>query len=287
MRRHRWLAAGCFALAGGLALNSLLGPLAFGVIEYRYTEPFANQGIGLDAFALAIVVPLLACAGVLVLGQKLAGPVLALGPALMAAYMLPQYVLGGHYRDLTGNNEDFFLLHLCLFILSAGIAILAWDIVDERALPAVSERNRFWTGMLLFAIALFLVLRYLPGLVAIWRDEPGVEYVSDPVAFWLIAFMDLGMVLPVAVAGALALLRGLAAAQKLMYAVIGWFALVGPAVAAMALAMLLNDDPHASTGAVISFAAFALAFAVAALLIFRPLFRIGARFPASHDNGPE
>ena len=56
---NRSLALACFALALGVALNSLLGPLVTGVIDYRYTETFENQGIGLDAFALAIATPLL------------------------------------------------------------------------------------------------------------------------------------------------------------------------------------------------------------------------------------
>ena len=62
---NRYLSPACFALAAGMALNSLLGPLLLGVIDYRYTETFENQGIGLDAFVLVIAVPLLVLAGFL------------------------------------------------------------------------------------------------------------------------------------------------------------------------------------------------------------------------------
>ncbi|HZQ74728.1 MAG TPA: hypothetical protein VFB08_17580 [Burkholderiales bacterium] len=272
----RHLGLGCIALAVGLALNSVLGPLITGVIDYRYTETFENQGIGLDAFALVVAVPLLIAAGVLALRGHLAAPFLALGPALMSAYMFPQYVLGAHYLDLPGNNEDFFPLHLGLFVLSVCVAVLAWLSIDSDGLPSTSRRFQFWTGALLFAVAGFLILRYVPSLIDIWRDHLPDEYVDDPIAFWLIAFMDLGIVMPAAVAGGLALWRGAQRAQKLMYAIVGWFALVGPAVAAMGFAMEVNDDPNASLGSAVAFTIYGALFALLAAYLFRPLFRRAA-----------
>lgn len=273
MDRNGWLALGCAILAAGLAANSLLGPLATDVIEYRYTETYENQGIGLDAFALVIAAPLLLVAAALAWRGHVAGPFLALGPSLMAAYMMPQYVLGAHFDTLPGNNEDFFLLHLGLFILSTGVAVLAWTTADESHLPAASPRYRRWTGALLLAVTAFLIVRYLPALAGIWRDDPSDEYLADPIAFWLIAFMDLGLVMPVAAAGGVALLWGVGRAQKVMFAVVSWFALVGPSVATMAYAMEINDDPNASRAGAIAFTAFSIAFVAVAIWIYRPLFR--------------
>jgi len=230
MNRNLWLGLGCFALAAGLTINSLLGPLAMAVIDYHYTETFENQGIGLDAFTLVFAAPLLILAGVLTLRGHVAGPLLTLGPALMAAYMLPQYVLGAHYVELPGSNEDFFPLHLGLFVLSAGVAVLAWNSVEPADLPDTSRRYDLWTGIVLLAVAAFLLLRYLPTLAGIWSDDPTDEYLDDPIAFWIIAFLDLGILMPVAAAGGVSMLRGVDSAQKLMYTVVVWFALVGPAV---------------------------------------------------------
>lgn len=269
---NRPLAATSIALAAGLAPNSFLGPLFTGVIDYRYTETFENQGIGLDAFAVAIAA-LLIVAGLLSLRGHLATPVLALGPALMAAYMLPQYVLGAHYGEIPGNNEDFFLLHLGLFVLSFAVAIIAWLAVDADRLPSASRRFEVRSGVLFLVVALFLLLRYVPSLVDIWRDQPGTEYLDAPIAFWLIAFMDLGIVMPAAIASGAALLLGIGPARKPMYAVVGWFALVGPAVAAMGFAMEFNDDPNASLGGAVTFAVFGAAFALVAAYLFRPLAR--------------
>jgi len=269
----RSLGLACFGLALGLVFNSFLGPLVLGVIEYRYTETFENQGIGLDAFVLVIAAPLLVAAGVLSLRRHLAAPFLALGPAAMSAYMMPQYVLGAHYTELPGNNEDFFLLHLGLFVLSMMVVVMAWVAVDVTALPRSTRRSLTFTGTLLLAIAAFLVIRYLPPLVEIWDGSPTDEYIADPIAFWLIAFMDLGLVVPAAVACGVSLLLGVEEARKPTYAVISWFALVGPAVAAMGFPMAINDDPNASLAGAAIFAVFGAAFAILAAYMFRPLFR--------------
>jgi hypothetical protein len=274
---NRFLALACFSLAAGLVINAVLGPLVTGIIDYRYTETFGNQGLGLDAFALAFAAPLLVVAGVLVLRGNLAGPFLALAPSLMAAYMFPQYVLGAHYDEIPGNNEDFFPLHVGLFVLSAGVAITAWLILGTGELPRASRRYQVWTSVLLCAVAAFLLLRYIPSLLDIWQDRPSEEYLLDPIAFWLIAFMDLGIVMPAALACSLALMKGVESALKSMYAIVGWFALVGPAVAAMGFAMLVRDDPNASLAGALAFAAYGAAFALLAAHLFRPLFRPAGR----------
>ena len=282
MVRSQWLAIGFVALALGLAVNSILGPLATGIIDYHYTETFENQGIGLDAFTLLVAVPLLLTAGVLTIRGHVVGPLLGLGPALMAAYMMPQYVLGSHFLQLPGNNEDFFPLHLGLFVLSVGIALLAWKSVGSADLPETSYRYRWWTGILLFAVAAFLLLRYVPTLAGIWQDDPTDEYLADPIAFWIIAFMDLGIVMPMSVAGGVALLKGVDSALKLMYAVVSWFALVGPSVAAMSYAMELNDDPNASIVDALAFTAFGLIFLGVAIVIFRPLHSASVNNPSTN-----
>jgi hypothetical protein len=126
----------------------------------------------------------------------------------------------------------------------------------------------------LCTVAAFLLLRYIPSLLDIWQDRPSDEYLLDPIAFWLIAFMDLGIVMPAALACGIALLKGVESALRPMYAIVGWFALVGPAVAAMGFAMLVNDDPNASFGGAIAFAVYGGAFALLAGYLFRPLLRM-------------
>jgi hypothetical protein len=79
--------------------------------------------------------------------------------------------------------------------------------------------------------------------------------------------------LPATVLTCIGLIRGTAWACKALYLVIGWFGLVGPAVAAMAIAMYANNDPNASGGNTGFMTALGLAFAALAWTMFRPLLR--------------
>src|SRR5829696_1061114 len=101
--------------------------------------------------------------------------------------------------------------------------------------------------------------------------EPG--YTAGPTFFWAIALLDLGVFLPATVATCVGLRRRADWARKALYLVGGWFGLVGPAVAAMAIAMKLIDDPNASVAGAVSMTALGVAFAVLALVLYRPLLR--------------
>jgi hypothetical protein len=87
--------------------------------------------------------------------------------------------------------------------------------------------------------------------------------------------MDLGIVVPAALATGIGLWRGAAWARTPMYAIIGAYTLLGASVTGMGVTMYLNDDPDASLAVTAAFAAFTLAFAALAFAVYRPLFRAG------------
>jgi hypothetical protein len=88
--------------------------------------------------------------------------------------------------------------------------------------------------------------------------------------YWSIYLRDPGVVVPATGVGAVALLRGYRMGRRALYAVTGWFALVPPSVAAMASAMLVNDDPNASVATVVVLAVSSLLFGAFAVSVFRP-----------------
>jgi hypothetical protein len=137
MQSFRWLGIGLAGLGVGLVINSLLGPLAGDVIRYHYhfSETLQNQGIGLDAVSLALVAPLSLGPAILAFRSHPSAPVLALGPAIYTMYMSVQYVVGPEYLVLPGNNEQFFLFHVGLFILGGMIALRAWTGFTTDGLP--------------------------------------------------------------------------------------------------------------------------------------------------------
>ncbi len=270
----RWLTRSSWVLALGLAANSILGPFVLDVIEYRYSESLVNQGIGLDAVALFAAAPLAIVAALLVARRHPAGPVVAFGPALFAAYMAPQYVVGPEYLTLPGNNERFFVFHLTIFVVAVATAVLAWRAIDPAALAPDNEQSDRRRSLVLFGVVAFIFGgRWLVGIVDLLGGEPtGVDYRENPTAYLLIGFLDLGVVVPAAVAAAVGLRRHRPWARTAAYAVIGWFALVPAAVAAMAIVMQVNDDPDATTGATVMFVVAAVVFTAAAAQLYRPVF---------------
>lgn len=270
---YGWLGVGLFCLGGGLALLSVLGPLISGVIDYRVTTTYRNETIGLDAVSLGLVAPGAVAVGVLALRRHASAPVLALGPAAYSAYMLVQYVLGPQYLRLPGNNERFFVLYLGLFVLAGAIGVRAWNSIDLEGLPTPKARRARLLGrFVLPLVAVAVFARYLPALLdATSRRPTAADYAAGPAFFWTIALLDLGIGLPTLIAACFGLLHGRAWAPKALWIVVGWLALVGPAVAGMATAMYVNDDPAASLSLLAIMGALSIGLVALAVFVYKPL----------------
>lgn len=281
MRTNRWLGGGLIVLGGVIAAGAVLGPLVTGVIRYRTSDTTLNQVMGGDAAALVVVAPLCVLVGVLALRGHPAAPVLATAPAVYATYTYTQLIVGQEYLRLPGNSERYFPLFLAGFVLAGAIAVVSWRAVDPDGLPPSPRWLDRLTAWVLVAVVVFLVLgQHLPSFVDALRDTPArTEYVSSPTPFWLVKLMDLGIVVPAAIATAVGLFRGWTWARKPMYAIVGAYALIGASVAGMGITMLVNDDPDASLPVAVGFTVFALLFAGLGVTLFRPLFRR----PASID----
>jgi hypothetical protein len=271
----RSLGWGLIALGVGMMVNSILGPLLLEVIRYRFSESLVNQAIGLDAVSLAVIGPLAVAAGVLALRAHPAAPVLALGPAFFATYMLVQYIVGPEYLLYDGNNERFFPFHLALFILGAALGILAWRATREALLPRASRRTAVWVGWVFIVSALFLVFGlHLAGLADAMSGSPKkAAYLDSPTSFWVVKFMDLGIVVPAALGTAVGVLRQANWARKAMYAALGWLSLMAAAVTAMAVTMEAKGDPDASLALTVGFGAITVALAWLTVRLNMPLFR--------------
>ncbi len=201
--------------------------------------------------------------------------VMALGPAFYALYTSFQLAVGGDVTRYPGNSERFFALHLAVFVLAGAIAIRSWMVVDVQQLPSVSRRLDRVLGWFALVVASFLALGlHLPGLVDAWRDQPtGTEYLADPIVFWLVKMMDLGLVVPALVAVGIGILVRHHGLDKAGYAAIGWIALLGSAVAGMAIVMQATGDPAASTANTIAFVTFAAIGLGMAWIVCRPMIR--------------
>jgi hypothetical protein len=101
--------------------------------------------------------------------------------------------------------------------------------------------------MVLVALAAVVALRYLPAVVGSFSQvRIPTEFADARAFYWSIVLLDLGVVVPASLIGAVSVWRRVAHARVVVAAILGWFALVPPSVAAMATVMWVRDDPNAS-----------------------------------------
>ncbi|PNI09736.1 hypothetical protein CXX84_05750 [Arthrobacter sp. AFG7.2] len=261
------------ALGCGMAAASLMGPLVFGFMGYRTSETTVNQLVGSDAAALFVVFPATILAAVLVFRSQPAGPLLGSGIGVYAIYTYAQVIIGQEYLRLPGNVEYWFPLLLAVFVFAEAGVVLSLAAIPTD-LPAPSPSARKTAGISLLAVAVFLVVgQHLRSLLAAWTDPAALtEYSSSPTPFWMVKLMDLGIIVPAAIASGIGLLLGARWALKIMYPLLTGYAFLAASVASMAVVMYVKGDPDASLTLMAAFLAFALLFAGLALMIYRPFF---------------
>jgi hypothetical protein len=263
-------------LAAMLVASSAVGPLGLDVVDYPVSTTLVNQMIGLEVVTLVLVVPWAVWSGILAWRDHPAAPLLAFGPAAYAAYMFVQYVVGPEYRTYSAAA----LFQVAVSGLAGGLVLRAWSLARERPVPALSVRRRRWLALLSFGLAGFVVSRYADLLAGAGRGQRlTAEYAAEPTFFWSIVLLDLGCVVPLTVAAGVATLRGTPAGLRAPYAVLGWFALVPPSVAAMGVAMLVRDDPLASAGSVVVLTVVSVVFAALAVPVLVRLVTAARRRP--------
>jgi len=253
-------------LAAVLLVNSAIGPLGTGLVDYPITETLRNQLIGLEVVTVALVVPWCVLAGIRALRDDPGSALLAFGPAAYTLYMFVQYVLGPEYAEYRAIT----LFHVGVVTLSGGLTLWAWALSRTESLPVRSPRTERVYGAVLLGLALFVVSRYAAAVAGSFDStEIPAEFAAARTFYWSIYLLDLGVVVPGVVVGAVALLRGRQLGRRALYAVTGWFALVPPSVAAMAATMLVNDDPNASGSSVVALTIASVVFGMFAVVVHR------------------
>jgi hypothetical protein len=256
------------ALAAALLANSAIGPLGADLVDYPLSGTLRNQLIGLEIVTVALVVPWCALAGERALKGKPDAAVLAFGPSAYTLYMFVQYVLGPEY----GEYHVVVFFHLAVVTLSGGLTLWAWTLSGEAASLVRSRRAEHAYAVALVGLALFVVLRYASAITGSFGTAAiPEEFAAARTFYWSIFLLDLGVVVPSTVVGAVSLLRGRGLGRRALFAAAAWFALVPPSVAAMAVTMLVNDDPNASVATVGLLMVASVVFAAFAVVVYRPL----------------
>lgn len=250
------------SLGGGMAGIALLGPAGAGLLRYRTSATTLNQLIGTDTAALLVVGPMCLVAALLVFRQRPAGAPLATGVGAFAAYTYFQVFVGQEHLRLEGNVERFFPLFLAVFVVAEAVLVLAWRALprDRRPPP---DRLRRTVGVVLLLLAVFLTFGLHLRTMALALSAPLAltEHASSPTPFWLVKMMDLGIIVPAAVAVGWGLLRGAGWAVRAVYPLLAGYTCLAASVVAMAAVMMAEGDPDASWWLLAGFGSFAAVLA--------------------------
>jgi hypothetical protein len=272
---------GMLLLALGMATSAALGPLGLDIVTFPVSPAMENQLIGGEIVSLLVAAPVAAVAGVLWLRGHPLAPVAAIGPAIYAAYMYTQYVVGPEYSRYEGNSERACPLYLLLVLFGWLLAARSWIVLGGLDLPAPGLRLGRGLGLGLTGLNALFALAWIVSLVPVVAgNNPSAEYLADQTLFWTVRLMDLGFVIPVGLITGIALLRSHPAATRLTYAWLGAQTLLTAAVGGMAWVMQLRDDPSANPAFLVATTAMALAFGV----VYATLWR---RAAGAHEATPD
>jgi hypothetical protein len=285
MKTERVAGFGSIALGLGIIASALLGPLVFGVIEFRVSEGAEGQLIGGDVVSLGVAGPLAIIAGALWLRWLRIAPLLAIGPALYSVYMYFQLIIGPDYVRYDGNSEDFFPLFIALVAGGWMVAVAGWTSVKSGALPEPPAALRRAAAGLMVFLSLVFALTWAVTIADVLNGgAPVEEYEKDPTLYWLVRTMDLGFVVPAGLVAGAGLLMRRAWAVKLAYAFLGVQTLLAGAVAGMAVNMQLTDDPAAEPVLMAVTLVASLALAAVYALMLRNI--VVGRRPFSDSGRP-
>jgi hypothetical protein len=241
-----------------------------------------NQLVGGGIISLLVAAPLAAAAGILWLRGHRAAPMLALGPSLYAVYMYFQFIVGPEYHRYDGNNEYAFPLYLALIVLGWVVAVGAWTALTSVPVPPIAAGLRKSFAMIVLLLNTGIALAWSAGIADVLDGGAvAAEYEADSTLFWVVKTMDLAVVVPVAFIMAIGLLRGAAWAIRLVYALAGFQTLLTGAVAGMAIAMAVRDDPAANPVFLVATATFTL---VLAAMLVRFLRNVASRQDGSSST---
>jgi len=261
--RVRFAAIAALVAAGLVALASLAG-IAIPAIYAREAPVWRVQGIGQDWANLLVAVPWLVTTAVLTLrGSRRARLLLGAGLAY-TTYSYAMYAFDVHFNAL-------FLVYCgALGLASYALVALATELDDARDWIDPRAPHRLLGGIVMAVAAAFALLwlsQIVPALVTGTTPPDVAEagLLTNPVHV-----LDLALVLPAMFAGGWLLWQRRRAGYVLVPIALGFTALMGAAVASMAI-QLAAAAPTGSNAPAIGFAGFALVAAGLLAWMLRPI----------------
>lgn len=251
-----------------LLTATVLGPLISDRIRFHMSSDALVQFVGGEIVTAVVAVVLVASASAWWLGHQWP-PAVAAGAAAYIVYTFATVVAGQEYHRYPGNVEKAFLLYAA--ITAAGVALL---VISFRTLVGAGNLSgpRQLSGWVLIGIGAVVAVLWLGQLAGFYRTGPSQEYETATSLFWVIKYLDLGLVIPLAVITGLLQRTPSPGTDAAAVTMFGFLSLLLAALLFMALEMLRRGTPGAS---------WVLAFGVVVLLV--PCAIVWARWLVAAD----
>lgn len=229
-------------LATGLLTAAFLGPLVSDRIRFHMSSEAVAQYVGGEVVTVLLAVMLLLSGPGWWLNWGWV-PIATAGAGAYVIYTFVTVVAGQEYGRYPGNAENAFLLYAAITAVAVGLLTTSW----RRLLAGEGlEGPRHATGWVLVILGGAFALLWLGQLAGFYRDGPTREYESATSMFWLIKYLDLGVVIPVAVIVGLAQRSPSSASDAAAVTILGFLSWLLLALVFMAIEMLRRGTPGAS-----------------------------------------
>lgn len=229
-------------LAVLLLSATILGPLVTDRIRFHMSADALVQYVGgevvtlLGALVLLVSVPLWS-------SGRLWVPSVAAGVAAYVVYTFVTVVAGQEYARYPGNVEKAFLLYAAITAVAVALLVTCFRTLASAGGLA---GPRHPTGWLLLALGAVIALLWVGQVAGFYRNGPTPEYETATALFWLIKFLDLGLVVPLLVIVGLLQRSPSAGSDAAAVTVLGFLSWLLLALLLMAAEMLRRSTPGAS-----------------------------------------
>ncbi|WP_435198449.1 hypothetical protein [Janibacter sp. GS2] len=254
MARTTELTGGVLCVVVGLllAVATVIGPLVAGRVRFHMSADALVQYVGGELVTSSLAVLFLACTPFWWAGRDWA-PALTAGASAYVIYTFFTVVMGQEYGKYPGNAETAFLLYTA--ITASALLLLVFSVRALSALPPMPSAPRQATLAVVIALGVLFALLWMAQLAGFYRTGPTEEYTTATALFWVIKYLDLGIVIPLLIITGLAQRNPSAVSDVAAITALGFMTWLLTAILVMAAAMIRHQSVGASWVLVVAFAA--------------------------------
>jgi hypothetical protein len=225
-----------------LLLAAALGPLLAERIRFHLSSDALAQYVGGEIVTVLVGLVFVASVPGWWAGWAWV-PAVAAGACGYVVYTFATVVAGQEYTRYPGNVENAFLLYAAITAAAVALLVTAFRALVTVGGPAGPRRP---TGWVLIGIGVVVGLLWLGQVASFYRTGPSEEYESATTLFWLIKYLDLGLVIPLAVFTGVLQWSPSRATDAAAMTMLGFMTLLLMALTLMAVEMLRRDTAGAS-----------------------------------------